>query len=497
MRRRHPFLDSMGVVRVAFVRLLKSVVLVKGKVGVQLGRGRQIGALPTNFAPDSYLKLNPDLLAAGVDPIGHFVAHGRFEGRLHSLPPLLSLGGTGFDSRLSTILIVSHEASRTGAPVLALNLVQGFAGRYNVVVLLLGSGPLVDEFIAASSDVFVESFSRFNNYVASYVISEIRSRFNIKFALVNSIESRRVLQGLSDNKVPSVSLIHEFASYTRPADAFEEVFKWSGRVVFSTEITKANAFDLHPELDGEIAFVYPQGKCVVPLSASGDPGKVIGKERSLVKRMRPESCADETFVVLGAGAVHIRKGVDLFIDCAARFKRRAQGIPFKFVWIGSGYDPERDVGYSSYLLDQVQRSELGDHVIFVGETSSIEVAYGQADVFLLSSRLDPLPNVAIDAMVSGVPVVCFDRCSGIAEFLRRIEQDSSCVARYLDTDDIATKLLAFATSAGLRSKTGEIIRLAALSYFDMPNYINEIEELALSAISGSVTSESSAAQFKR
>ena len=31
----------------------------------------------------------------------------------------------------------------------------------------------------------------------------------------------------------------------------------------------------------------------------------------------------------------------------------------------------------------------------------IEIAYQAADIFLLSPRLDPLPNVAIDAMANG------------------------------------------------------------------------------------------------
>jgi hypothetical protein len=41
-----------------------------------------------------------------------------------------------------------------------------------------------------------------------------------------------------------------------------------------------------------------------------------------------------------------------------------------------------------------------------------------ADLFLLSSRLDPLPNVAIDELTMGLPVLCFEKTSGIADFMR-------------------------------------------------------------------------------
>ena len=45
---------------------------------------------------------------------------------------------------------------------------------------------------------------------------------------------------------------------------------------------------------------------------------------------------------------------------------------------------------------------------FLGEVNSLEPVYAMADIFLLSSRLDPFPNVAIDAMLAGLPVVCFE-----------------------------------------------------------------------------------------
>lgn len=39
------------------------------------------GDLPTGFSPERYLLLNPDIRSAGIDPVGHYLLHGRFEGR--------------------------------------------------------------------------------------------------------------------------------------------------------------------------------------------------------------------------------------------------------------------------------------------------------------------------------------------------------------------------------------------------------------------------------
>jgi hypothetical protein len=38
-------------------------------------------ALPPDFDPTMYLRANPDVAAAKIDPAAHWVKHGRFEGR--------------------------------------------------------------------------------------------------------------------------------------------------------------------------------------------------------------------------------------------------------------------------------------------------------------------------------------------------------------------------------------------------------------------------------
>jgi hypothetical protein len=197
----------------------------------------------------------------------------------------------------------------------------------------------------------------------------------------------------------------------------------------------------------------------------------------LQRLIRPKGVAKEVVIVMGAGSVHLRKGVDLFIDCAARVIREPNGKQCRFVWFGNGYDVEKDVGYSVYLADQIRRAGLEEHVCFIGETSAIETAYEEADLLMLSSRLDPLPNVAIDAMVHGVPVVCFDKTTGIADFLSASGLQEHCVAEYLDTADMAEKILTLAGSPGLRFEVAENSRAAAINYFDMKNYVARLVEL--------------------
>jgi len=153
-------------------------------------------------------------------------------------------------------------------------------------------------------------------------------------------------------------------------------------------------------------------------------------------------------------------------------------IRCRFVWIGNGYDPENDTGYSVYLADQVRRAGLQEHVLFINETTAIETAYEEADLLLLSSRLDPLPNVAIDAMAYGVPVLCFDKTTGIADFLIESGLRDHCVAEYLDSSNMAQKILELAGSQALRKDVAEQCRAASMAYFNMAEYVASLEVLA-------------------
>jgi hypothetical protein len=89
-----------------------------------------------------------------------------------------------------------------------------------------------------------------------------------------------------------------------------------------------------------------------PSSAVGHLGAAVEKTW-LKSNMRPQG-GNRKFLVLGA--VQIRKGADLFIECAAILKSLPEGDRFQFVWIGDGFDPEYELGYSVYLADQIRRA---------------------------------------------------------------------------------------------------------------------------------------------
>jgi glycosyltransferase involved in cell wall biosynthesis len=432
--------------------------------------------LPPGFDGALYRRLHPDLSDPAVDPAAHYLSHGQQEGRIYSFPAMELVGSDGWDAQRATVMVVSHEASRTGAPVLSLNLVQVLRRRYNVIAVLLGGGALYDAFVDSGAIVVNVPGARANGVLAEYLVDQLSQRYPLKFALVNSIESRVMLAPLAAAFVPVLSLVHEFASYTRPRDAFRSALLWSGEVVFSANVTMENAFAEYPDLGPRGAHILPQGRCLLP--ASGADPEAVAREQARLRRLIRPPHARDAVVVLGAGFVQLRKGIELFLECAARVVRAPGGEHCRFIWIGKGYDPDHDIQYSVYLADQIRRAGLQQHVLFIDETSAIETAYEEADLLLLSSRLDPLPNVAIDALFSGVPVLCFDQTTGIADFLSDSGLRAPCVADYLDTSALAARVLALARDAGLRESVAARSRAAAEAYFSMDNYVARLEALA-------------------
>lgn len=440
------------------------------------------GLIEPRFDEDFYLEKYPDVKASGVDPYKHFVCHGRIEGRVGVRQNLTLLSG-GRMPRVGRpkILMVSHEASITGAPILSLNIARKLSPEFDIVSLILGAGPLYPSFREESIAVIGPVPRKENAVVVDDLVAQLLEKYSFEFALVNSIECAPVLEPLSRRSVPLVTLIHEFASYTRPRDAFRNAFFWSNEIVFSTKLTYDDAIDLYPDLAGKTCQILPQGQCT-PAVFTSMSNEEREKERLRVRTaLKPDGGIANELVVVGLGYAHIRKGVEYFVECAAKAKAMLGARKIRFVWVGSGYDPENDMGYSVYIADQIRRSGLQSDIKFIGSTSEIEEVYRTADLLLVTSRLDPLPNVAIDAMQAGLPILCFDGTTGVAEILEGNGLGGTCVSPYLDAHDMANKVHAFAKSPGLKSEVGDKLREIARETFDMSKYITALQMAASSA----------------
>lgn len=101
-----------------------------------------------NFNAHSYVSNYPDAANSKIDPILHYFYYGIKQGRRYEKRGVYKEGDETIDhdSEKDNIIIVSHEATRTGAPILCLNLIDSLIPKYNIFMILLRPGSLVNDF---------------------------------------------------------------------------------------------------------------------------------------------------------------------------------------------------------------------------------------------------------------------------------------------------------------------------------------------------------------
>jgi len=384
------------------------------------------------------------------------------------------------DTSKPTVLLVTHSVCRTGAPILVLDLLNRFSKTHNVIVFSIGGGALEDMF-RKKADVFIGPISRSNlGFVLNRELRLLKEKCDPVFAIVNSIEATEALDELWRNDVPIVHLVHEFAAYTRPRTRIEKSASFSDAMVFSADIVRENAIGTCTEIARLEKLILPQGICALPESPFSDEDKE--KERAQIRSaFRPQNLPQDTVVVLGAGTVQLRKGLHLFVSCAKKVREKDPGARIRFVWIGSGFNPEEDLNYSCFIDEQIKRSDLGDSFTLLNEVHELQCAYDSADIFFLSSKLDPLPLVAQDALFNKLPLVCFEGASGIPGHINGDDDASAGVVPYLDIDAAAEKILRLAADADLRKKTGEAGRVLAERIFNQSEYFYALNTIGSKA----------------
>jgi hypothetical protein len=202
--------------------------------------------IPHDFDKKAYLRLNPDVANSKVDPKEHYISFGAAEKRLYKLPDLNRLANWRPLKNRITILVVCHEATRTGAPILGLNIVKKLSNNYNVITFLMGSGEIESEFELINNNLLITSpESRNNRILADYIIQEITVQFKVHFCILNSVATLNALVPLAFRHIPTIGLIHEFASdLSVPHEQFREFLFWATKIIFSSNFFLFELFGL-------------------------------------------------------------------------------------------------------------------------------------------------------------------------------------------------------------------------------------------------------------
>lgn len=429
-------------------------------------KGYFLGLKPcADFDPVFYYRKYTDISEAHMNTFYHYVLHGRDEGRLGAsdFSKIIAPGLQKHERSRPTVLVACHEASRTGAPLVGLNIISSLQQKYNVISYLGREGELVDTFRSESIALVIRG-----NYYADDMLLYLKRNYNLSAVLLNSVETDHLAQAALTAQIPCVALVHEFAEYTLPVGRVTDLVRRVDRVIVPARLIEES---LQKEISniavGEAPNirVMPQGKLPwIPVKSSETD--MTSKQ---IKEFLSIKLDESQKIVLGAGSVGIRKGLDLFVQTAYYLNKIRKDVIF--VWVGHGYNPRRDATYSVWVNQMIERMGLTSIVRFIPEQSNLSEVFSLSDIFFMSSRMDPFPNVVIDAIEANRPIVCFKDGTGCADLI----DDGTIYGKSVSYCDVAEAATAI-NSLLLTTTPESVILRNKEKLFDFKLYIDAVEE---------------------
>jgi glycosyltransferase involved in cell wall biosynthesis len=186
-----------------------------------------------------------------------------------------------------------------------------------------------------------------------------------------------------------------------------------------------------------------------------------GEKLALRERL---GVAEGERLVLAVGRFSREKGhVDL-VRALAAMRRLAPALAVKLVLVGEG--PER-----ARVAAEAHASGLAEHVIFAGHTNEVRHFYAVAEVLALPSHSEGSPNVLLEAMAAGLPVVA-TRVGGVPEIAT--DGETALLVPPRDTAALASALARLLADPALASRLGTSAQSLVITRFSPEAYARSL-----------------------
>jgi glycosyltransferase involved in cell wall biosynthesis len=171
--------------------------------------------------------------------------------------------------------------------------------------------------------------------------------------------------------------------------------------------------------------------------------------------------------ILAVGRLSREKGhVDL-IHALGRLRRINPALDFKLIVLGEGPERRRVEGAARAL-------GLSDRIVFAGHAGDVRPYYALADVLALPSHSEGSPNVLLEAMAAGLPVVA-TAVGGVPEIA--VGNESALLVPPRDPEAFAGALNRVLTDATLARALAADAAARVAEHFSPESYARSLVEI--------------------
>jgi glycosyltransferase involved in cell wall biosynthesis len=340
-------------------------------------------------------------------------------------------------------LVISHQASLTGAPFLLLNLMRLLREKeytFNTLIRDRG-GPLQTSFEELS-----EVCEVFNGVEKEGVLKKLKRKllgkkreFNVRPLLkdVDCVISNTITNGAlldlirKHFKGPIISYVHELETVTilsTTKQSVQSVLQLTNHFIVPCNALKNFLLHQCKIQNKNISLL----NYYIPQAASHINQDLVKKDKAV----------QGSFIVGSLGIPDWRKGMDIFILVASVIFQRVPEADIQFVWMGGKKNSIEHIK----MLHDIDRLKLNNKVLLFAHSSEADLFLKSIDLLLLPSREDPYPLVVLEAARERVPTICFNNAGGVPEFM---ENDAGTVVDYLDIFSMADRIYNYYTDKKL------------------------------------------------
>lgn len=380
---------------------------------------------------------------------------------------------------MKRFLFIGHDAGRTGAPIVLLHFLR-WARDHNpewkIDLLLLRGGELEEEYRKVA-DVFVIPVSptpsipvRSVNFLKKKTGLGQKQRvpdldpFFCRYdaVIANTVVSLEHLEFFKRKNIPTLCWIHELEYVVRSfytLERFKEISEFADQFIVPAKAVERFLKDYGVDKKTHLVYEFSGTDAIASPTIPGAARESLGIPAN-------------AFIVLGCGTVEWRKGVDFFLQIAARVTSKNAEI--YFVWIG-GKPSDADIEFDRIQFD-IKKLCLPDRVIITGFLKEPQQLFAEANIFALTSREDPFPLVCLAAASAGKPIFCFESSGGIPEF---VEDDAGAVIPYGDIEAYADRILEFYANRPRLEAAGNAAMQKLVSRFSPDSSLEKFRDILL------------------